>query len=103
MDMEDGTFKELSMLQELLRRYCLLEGLEMTPTQSALICTMPSGVRLTVFSGPRRLQGCLLDRCFGIAEYPWRKYSRVVYLGEHNVDLFVQKLQENIGKLETKT
>lgn len=83
-------------LQQSLRRFCELENIKMLESLTSVVCYMPSGALVIIFSEPLHLH------IYGIAFMPWRETNALVAFNAEGAIHLKKRLDENIKKLETK-
>ena len=83
-------------LQQSLRKFCDLKGVKMLESPESIVCNVPSGALLIIFSEPLKL--CI----YGMAFLPWRETNALVGFNAESAIHLKKRLDENIKKLETK-
>lgn len=83
-------------LQQSLRKFCDLKGVKMLESPESIVCNMPSGALVIIFSEPLHLQ------MYGMAFLPWRETDVLVGFNAESAVHLKKRLDENIKKLETK-
>ena len=83
-------------LQQSLRKFCDLKGVKMLESPESIVCNMPSGALVIIFSEPLHLY------IYGIAFLPWREKNVLVGFNAESAIRLKKRLDENIKESEAK-
>lgn len=103
MSRNSERLEKCSLLNDLLRRYCDLNEIEVEDHVSMTKCTIPSGVLLTIYKRPVvEYNGDQKIFTYGYMDNPRKVKYRFLNLDENGADYLCEKLKEEIKRFWRK-